>query len=267
MSKFTDSQYLKTQEYRTSANLSARIALHELFSTNTYDWHRWLFDQVEAPENCQLLELGTGRADIWVKNQDRVPAGWDITLTDLSPGMLQDAKQHLGEQAAHYQYRVVDAQAIPFADETFDVVFANHMLYHVEDRPGALSEIRRVLKAGGTCYASTLNEVHTVAMIQLTQKYLPGVLYDRDELGFTLDNGTAQLAPFFETVTIHRLENSLHITEPQPLVDFMLTLTTEGVRLTPEQAQTLTRQFQIEIATHGAIDIPKDSGTFIARRA
>jgi hypothetical protein len=40
-------QYLLNKQYNTSANLNARIQLHERFRTNPTDWHRWAFDQIE----------------------------------------------------------------------------------------------------------------------------------------------------------------------------------------------------------------------------
>ena len=44
---------------------------------------------------------------------------------------------------------VADVQDLPFPDASFDAVIANHMLFHVEDRPRALGEIVRVLRPDG----------------------------------------------------------------------------------------------------------------------
>ena len=38
MSKFTDQQYLKTDQYKDSSNLDARVEIHKRFSTNPYGW-------------------------------------------------------------------------------------------------------------------------------------------------------------------------------------------------------------------------------------
>jgi SAM-dependent methyltransferase len=53
------------------------------------------------------------------------------------------------------EFIVADAQALPFADETFDVATARHMLYHVPDVRVALAEMRRVVKPGGRFLAVT----------------------------------------------------------------------------------------------------------------
>lgn len=83
------------QQYHTDANLNARIAMHRRFSANPYPWHRWVFDHLALPANARILELGCGPADLWRENADRIPAGWNITLTDFSEGMLAAARAHL----------------------------------------------------------------------------------------------------------------------------------------------------------------------------
>ncbi len=65
---------------------------------------------------------------------DRIPSTWDITLSDLSSGMLDSAWRNLVVTGRNYKFKEIDAQEIPFEDETFDAVIANHMLYHVPDR-------------------------------------------------------------------------------------------------------------------------------------
>ena len=50
---------------------------------------------------------------------------------------------------------MADIRDLPFEDESFDGVVANHMLYHVPDRPQALAEIRRVLRSAGRVFATT----------------------------------------------------------------------------------------------------------------
>ena len=82
-----DPKLLKVQ-YRDGTNLNARIALHARFSTAGRDFHDWLFDHIVLPADARLLELGCGTGQMWSSVQRRVPAGWQITLTDLSSGML-----------------------------------------------------------------------------------------------------------------------------------------------------------------------------------
>src|SRR5690349_16018954 len=147
MSKITDQHHLKTEQYKDASNLDARIELHRRFSTNPQGWSAWVFDALRTlPAAARVLELGCGPAYLWAANARRIPAGWDITLSDFSAGMLQAAKDSLAVLEREFKFEVIDAQSIPYDAEAFDLVIANHMLYHVPDRPKAIAEIRRVLK-------------------------------------------------------------------------------------------------------------------------
>ena len=139
MSKFTDQQYLKTDQYKDSSNLDARVAIHQRFSTNSYGWFNWVFDALsKLPADAKILELGCGPGYLWKENISRIPAGWRITLSDLSSGMLDAAWRNLVVTGRAFKFEEIDAQSIPYPDETFDAVIANHMLYHVPDRRKAL---------------------------------------------------------------------------------------------------------------------------------
>lgn len=52
-------------------------------------------------------------------------------------------------------FKQIDIQDINFLDETFDIIIANHMLYHIPDLQKALHEVKRVLKAVGKFYSTT----------------------------------------------------------------------------------------------------------------
>jgi ubiquinone/menaquinone biosynthesis C-methylase UbiE len=146
-----DRDYLLNNQYRNAGNLSARNDLHVQFSTNRYGWRRWLFDQVLAldlPTDAHVLELGAGPGWLWKENAARLPGGWKVILSDVSPGMVAEAQANLAGSGLDARFEVVDIQRIPFEDARFDLVMAHHMLYHVPELPAALSEVRRVLRPG-----------------------------------------------------------------------------------------------------------------------
>ena len=51
------------------------------------------------PKQCKILELGCGDANLWKKNKDRIPKDLDITLSDFSKGMLNDAKTNFRKKS------------------------------------------------------------------------------------------------------------------------------------------------------------------------
>ena len=150
MANYSNPDYLHKQ-YGDLSNLDARVALHARFSTSPIDWQRWVFDQLALPADARVLELGSGPGWLWRGNVERIPAGWTVTLSDFSPGMVETARAALADSKPALRFEQIDAQAIPFEDATLDAVIANHMLYHVPDRAAALAEIRRVLVPGGSC--------------------------------------------------------------------------------------------------------------------
>ncbi len=143
MSLATDQKHLLQHQYQNASNLNARISLHARFSLNSYGWHPWVFDQFQLPPNARILELGCGSGALWLRNLERIPAGWDITLSDFSTGMVEDARHKLEGSTHPFTFQQMDAQSIPLPDASVDAVIANHMLYHVPDRNKAFSEIRR----------------------------------------------------------------------------------------------------------------------------
>jgi SAM-dependent methyltransferase len=245
-------------QYRESGNLDARVALHQRFSTNPYGWFRWVFDQLSLPRGGTVLELGCGPAYLWQANGGRTPAGWAIVLSDASPGMLRAAQRGLGTARSRFHYAVVDAQAIPFPDACFDAVIANHMLYHVPDKGRALAEIRRVLVRGGCLYASTVGQEHMRELDEMLNARPPSA---GAAASFLLENGKAQLAPWFPSVQLVRYEDDLLVDAPEPLVAYARSM--PGVPAHPEALHRFSQLVAREIATHGAIRITKDSGLFI----
>lgn len=252
---------LVRQQYSTSANLQARIGLHERFSTNPQPWPRWVFDQFDLPAGARVLELGGGTGALWQENLDRLPAGWLVTLSDMSVAMLDQSRAAL-LASGKFSFERVDAQAIPFADESFDAVVANHMLYHVADRPRALAEIRRVLRPGGRLYAATNGGGHMRDLKQLMQEFAPGA-----DVGtffsaeFQLENGRAQLAPFFASVEERRYECDLLVTELEPLAAYVESTQRIAAERLPELRPFLAAALE---RSGGALPIGKSVGLFVA---
>ncbi len=259
-------QYLLDKQYNTSTNLNARIQLHERFRTNPTDWHRWAFDQIEIEPGSRVLELGTGSGQLWLHNLERIPANCIITLSDFSAGMLQDARANLGEHAARFQFAIIDAQAIPFLDDSFDYVIANHMLYHVPDRQRAFAEIRRVLKSQGRFSAATGGDLHLRELKLLCEEAglaAGGVMGSPLASVFSLQNGAEQMAPWFAQIETRQLEGGLAVTEAEPLIAYILSSRAPG-SISETQLQSLRTLIDRELAARGVVHITTESGLFIA---
>ncbi|GAC1647247.1 MAG: hypothetical protein NVS4B12_14870 [Ktedonobacteraceae bacterium] len=254
--------YLLNEQYRDAIHLNARIQLHERFSTQIYDWQRWVFDSIQAGSNSRVLEIGCGPARLWLNNFDRIPNGWHITLSDFSPGMLQEAQYNLHVVRHAFTFEQFDAQAIPFKDKSFDVVIANHMLYHVPDLDKALSEIRRVLTPKGRFYAATNGLAHLREIGDIIRRVEPSYrqgMVPRDN--FNLEHGAETLSRWFSHVTVRVIDDGLVVTEAEPLIAFILSTPVQSF-MTDEKLQQLRENIEHDIQANGAIHITKSTGIF-----
>ena len=268
MPKISDQEYLLTDQYRNASNLNARIELHARFSINKYGWHPWVFDQLDLSPESRILELGCGAGHLWLENLNHIPKGWNITLSDLSLGMLQEAQRNLYSGPRDFQFAVIDAQSISFEDESFDAVIANHMLYHVPDRKRALAEIHRALRLGGRFYASTVGRTHLRELSELMRLFDPGAEFwsaKEHPESFVLETGSKQLSQWFSHLALHRYDDDLVITEAEPLIAYVLSSTAKSA-LAGDKLAEFIRFVEQELISHGAIRVTKDSGIFACTR-
>jgi ubiquinone/menaquinone biosynthesis C-methylase UbiE len=98
---------------------------------------------------ARMLEIGagTGYFTLNLLGQGIVE---EATATDISPGMLEALKATAAELQLEVETVACDAERLPFADESFDLVLGHAVLHHFPRPPAALSECARVLRPGGT---------------------------------------------------------------------------------------------------------------------
>ena len=251
------------EQYKTPANLAARFALHERFSTNAYPWMRWVFDQLALPAESAVLEVGCGTGALWHENAEHIPPGWRVMLSDQSAGMLAQAQQTLAGDPHTFSFEQCNAQALPFADGAFDAVVANHMLYHLPDLPAGLREIRRVLKPGGQLFAATNGEAHMSELYQLLVSFDPSQQHQGPRLPFMLENGTPLLVPYFAHVERRDFPGSLAVTEAQPIIDYVYSMFPIAV----ERRAAFVRHVEDTLQAHdGVFKIQKVTGLFVATK-
>lgn len=259
---------LKVQ-YKNSSNLHTRINIHELYSTNKEDWHLWLFDQYDIPPNSRILELGCGDGTFWYKNRDRIPSDWKITLSDLSLGMMEAARNRLA-CIPNITFRPLNIEEVLYEDNSFDVIIANHMLYHVPDRERAISEVRRVLKPGGVFYCSTIGKNHMREFGELVEAFDSDIQYaSANNLAdaFGIENGKAQLAPHFNTITYIDFPGDLVITDTNAIVDYLISTNPDLTNIICEDKLDLFLRYlnTVKEKNSGAIRITKATGLFVSR--
>jgi SAM-dependent methyltransferase len=257
---------LQTQ-YKDSSNLNARSAIYRFGEGGGFGPGQ-VFDLMlgAIPADADVLEVGCGPGWLWRGNLARVPRSWRVLLTDLTPGMTGEAIAALGGDG-RFRACPIDVQNLDLPDAAFDAVIANWMLYHVEDRPRALAEIRRVLKPGGMLFAATNGDRHVSEIDALVNAYLGAASPVKDGLAFSLENGAAQLGPFFASVTVEEGRATLRITETEAVVGYVLSFNAAKQAIVGDRLDELRRRVQHEIRSAGAFVVQTHTGLFIARKA
>ncbi|WNB91232.1 class I SAM-dependent methyltransferase [Bacillus sp. NEB1478] len=257
------------KQYKNASNLDIRIRIHEQYSTNKTDWHEWLFDQYKIQPNSKILELGCGSGAFWVKNKARIPADWNITLSDFSPGMLQDAQNNL-EDVPNMSFQQINVQEISFEADSFDIIIANHMLYHVPDRTQALSEIKRVLKPGGLFYSSTIGQDHLKEFGEILANFDSNLDYSSaysHAQAFGMENGGQQLKSEFSFVKLIPFPGDLQITETEAIIEYLHSTDTEVNEVLSGDKLESFKQYLEDLKEKkgGYIPITKATGLFVSK--
>jgi len=95
---------------------------------------------------ARLLEIGCGMGTDLLQF---ARGGAEVTGVDLTPRSIEISRQHFAVYGAHGDFAITDGESLPFADESFDVVYSNGVLHHTPDTAGAVREVQRVLRPGG----------------------------------------------------------------------------------------------------------------------
>lgn len=269
MSLATDKDILLNTQYDTDKNLSARINLHQKYSINKYNFFSWVFDHMNINSLDNVLELGCGNGVLWLNNNERIPKEANIILSDFSCGMLEAATANLKDSVSKFSFELIDAQSIPHEVNTFNVILANYMLFHIPDIDLALSEIRRVLKPDGRFIATTAGKEHMKEIREILIEFDSEIHFPSDDtiLRFGLENGEELISKHFDNVDVLLYKDGIELRESKPLVDYILSFKGAGNisnKLTEERVTDLYSFIDSKIKSDGSIYITKQPCLFKA---
>lgn len=256
-----DQEYLRSTQYGTTAKLDARAYLHRAYATTPVPFSTFEARLINWPDDATVLECGCGSGLFW--HNDELPRTMALTLTDLSAGMV-DAGTAVATAKGFERVtgQVCDVQQLPFLDESFDVVVANHMLYHVPDPDRAVAELARVLRPDGVLLAGTNGYGHMREINELIAE----VFEDHGEAlyeVFGIDTGEARLRDAFGSISWHAFANDLVVDDPARVVDYGLSFP-PGEDATDDQRLEFTAAVERRF-TEGHLRIRTRAGAFVAR--
>jgi DNA-binding transcriptional MerR regulator/cyclopropane fatty-acyl-phospholipid synthase-like methyltransferase len=256
------------EQYRNASNVEIRIRLHEKYSTSKVSWFTWLFDQYDIMHHKNILELGCGNGQLWIENKDKIPLTSNILLTDVSKGMLEDARSNLFT-IGNIDYKKMNCEHLLLEDESVDLIIANHMLFYVEDVNQALKEIKRVLSKGGLFVCSTYGSHHMKEITDLVKSFNQKINLSKNKLyeKFGLENGKEILSQYFDDVEMHRHEDSLEVTDSDDLTNYILSCHGNQLEYISKDYESFLRMIHNKMKQTGKMHITKEAGCFICRKS
>ncbi len=123
-----------------------------------------------------VLEIAAGTGRVTRHIRKRIPASANLIASDISEDMLAVAKRKL--EGLEIDWRNIDAQQLPFSDNSIDLVVCCFGYMFVPDKPKAFAEVLRVLKPGGMFLFTTWDKLENNAASYITRsaakKYFEG---------------------------------------------------------------------------------------------
>ncbi|MCX7057661.1 MAG: bifunctional demethylmenaquinone methyltransferase/2-methoxy-6-polyprenyl-1,4-benzoquinol methylase UbiE [Proteobacteria bacterium] len=114
-------------------------------------WKRFLLSQTGLKAGQRALDVAGGTGDLSIGMSRQVGASGRVVLSDINEQMLAHGRDRLLDAgvAGNVEFVQANAEALPFADQSFDCVTIGFGLRNVTDKAAAIASMFRVLKPGG----------------------------------------------------------------------------------------------------------------------
>lgn len=257
-------------QFESAEGLQKRVRFHHMHTHFKDNFHQWMFQHYHFPAQAKVLEIGCGDGTIWDCNREWIPSDSTIILSDVSLNMLKESKQKLSDIKQIKSYEEIDCFHIPYDDQSFDVVIANHVFMYFEDLTLALKEVHRVLKENGTLYCSTIAKDMMQERDLLLKEFDKRISFDQALLyqRFGYENGEKKLAQYFQDIQLFDRKELYEIKNLDMYFAFILSA--KGLSLNLEPLYHKQEQFYAFMKTyyerHKKFDLTTHAGMFSARK-
>lgn len=138
-------------------------------------WKRYTIEAAGAKRGQQILDLAGGTGDLAAKFARIVGANGKVVLSDINGSMLENGRRRLTDEgiAGNVEYVQANAEYLPFADNSFDIITMAFGLRNVTDKDSALRSIFRVLKPAGR-----------LLVLEFSKPVIPGLAPIYDQYSF-----------------------------------------------------------------------------------
>ncbi|GAB3296718.1 bifunctional demethylmenaquinone methyltransferase/2-methoxy-6-polyprenyl-1,4-benzoquinol methylase UbiE [Pseudidiomarina andamanensis] len=150
-------QVAKTEKQSLVANVFNSVAqkydvMNDLMSFGIHRlWKRYTIDCSGVRTGMKVLDIAGGTGDLTAQFSRRVGPTGEVVLADINDAMLEVGRDKLRNRGivGNVRYVQANAEELPFADDSFDIITIAFGLRNVTDKQKALESMFRVLKPGG----------------------------------------------------------------------------------------------------------------------
>ncbi|WP_105400084.1 class I SAM-dependent methyltransferase [Neorhizobium sp. T7_12] len=253
-------------QYADSSKLAARGRLNREYTIAETGWFPWVARKLPLREGDCVLDIGCGPAWFWASVINDIPENIDLTLADQSSGMVEEALARCTPLPfGSVTGRQAEAATLPFDDDSFDVVIAMHMLYHLPDPAAGIAEMFRVLKPSGSLAVTTNGMGNMRGIYELTTVF-GSEPFDPSAAVFGYDKAEELMRARFGDVTFSQHPARMRITDPE---DVFLALTSYPPGDGADEAQLDAFRQAIAAAFergNGVLEVEKETGLFVSRK-
>lgn len=180
-------------------------------------------------------------------------------------GMVEEAKKK-GPKEFHYMG--IDICNIPFKNDYFDCVIANHVLFYLDDVMQGITQIHRVMQEGGVFYCTTYGANHMKELTLLAKSFDSRIKLSEQNLfeKFGLAHGEQILKTLFSSVEKKQYIVALEVHDAQPIYDYIMSCHGNQVEIIGNRLKEFKAFIQKVIDEKNGCKITKEAGMFICRK-
>ena len=171
-------------------------------------WKRFAIELTGLRAGQTVLDLASGTGDLADKFADRVGPTGHVLMTDINAAMLNVGRDRMIDRGhgGNLSYAQVNAESLPFAEETFDLVTIAFGLRNVTDKQGALEAMYQVLKPGGRVLVLEFSKPQNKPLEKLYDFYSFRVL---PKMGQAVANDAESYRYLAESIRMHPDQQTL----------------------------------------------------------
>ncbi len=171
-------------------------------------WKRITIERSGVRTGQVILDIAGGTGDLTRKFSRLVGPSGKVVLADINDSMLKVGRDKLinSGTAGNVEYVQANAEALPFADNTFDVITIAFGLRNVTDKDAALRSMQRVLKPGGKLMVLEFSKTQNIALTKMYDFYSFNIL---PQMGKLIANDAESYRYLAESIRMHPDQETL----------------------------------------------------------